>query len=508
MAATERAATERAATSPVVVWGRWIWRQITSMRVALMLLLLLAVAAVPGSFFPQRPQDPVAVAEYIEGNPAMGGILDRLGFFNVFGSPWFAAVYILLFISLIGCIVPRIRTHVRAVRTPPSRVPRHLTRFPAHVSFTTALSAEDVERRLLRRLRGYRVRVGEDGISAEKGHLRETGNLLFHVALVGILLSFGFGQLSTYRGQALVVEGHSFANSVLDYDSFEAGALVDEAALDPFRFTLETMTSEFSPTGRPEAFIAGVSVTEPGNATYPAVIIPNEPLRTGGTAVYLSGNGYAPRIEVRDGTGALAFSGTVPFLPQDDQYTSTGVIKVPDVTTGAQLGFTGQLLPTAVEADDGAYSAHPSPANPVMLLWVWQGDLGLDDGVPQNVYQLDTEGMTEVLGETGQPAVVVLSPGQTAQLPDGLGEITFVELPRFAALDLRHDPSLPWLLGTAVAAMLGLMGSLFVPRRRVWVRATPVDGGTAVEAAALARGEDAGLPAELDSLLAELRKGE
>src|SRR5665647_2007781 len=87
---------------------RWVWRQLTSMRVALMLLMLLAVVALPGSVLPQRPQDPAAVATYLADNPGLGAWLDRLGLFDVYASVWFSAVYLLLFVSLIGCIVPRI----------------------------------------------------------------------------------------------------------------------------------------------------------------------------------------------------------------------------------------------------------------------------------------------------------------------------------------------------------------------------------------------------------------
>lgn len=488
-----------------VVWLRWAWRQLTSMRVALMLLLLLAVAAVPGSFFPQRAQDPVAVARFLTDNPRTGAVLDALGFFSVYSSPWFMAVYTLLFVSLIGCILPRIRDHWRALRSDPPRVPSRLTRFPVHVTGTTALDVEDAYAAVLRRLRGrYRARRTFAGITAERGYLRETGNLVFHVALVGILLAFGYGQLATYRGQAIVVEGESFANSVVDYDSFESGTLVDQRQLEPFTFTLEGMTSRFSETGRPQYFGAEVLVTQPGRAPFRQVIEPNEPLTVTGTRVYLSGNGYAPRIRVTDGAGNVAFAGAVPFLPQDDVYTSTGVVKVPDVTDGDQLGLAGQLLPTAV--DDGATlrSVHPDPANPLLVLQVWRGDLGLDDGIPQNVYQLQTDRMEQVTGADGAPLLLVLTPGATAELPDGLGTVTFEDLPRFAALDLRHDPSLDWLLGTTVAAMLGLMGSLFIPRRRLWVVCAARDGVTRVDAAALARGEDASLAADLAQVLGPL----
>ncbi|HEX6055984.1 MAG TPA: cytochrome c biogenesis protein ResB, partial [Intrasporangium sp.] len=103
--------------------ARWAWRQLTSMRTALFLLLLLAVAAVPGSVFPQRNIDSGRVADYLAQNPDTGPWLDRLGFFDVYASPWFSAIYLLLFVSLIGCIVPRTRVHLRALRATPPRAP-------------------------------------------------------------------------------------------------------------------------------------------------------------------------------------------------------------------------------------------------------------------------------------------------------------------------------------------------------------------------------------------------
>ncbi|MBD4510290.1 cytochrome c biogenesis protein ResB, partial [Xanthomonas citri pv. citri] len=81
---------------------------------ALVLLLLLAIAAVPGSLFPQRVQDPEAVTSYIEANPTIGPVLDTLQLFDVYQSYWFSAIYILLFISLVGCVIPRAIQHFKA----------------------------------------------------------------------------------------------------------------------------------------------------------------------------------------------------------------------------------------------------------------------------------------------------------------------------------------------------------------------------------------------------------
>ena len=92
------------------------WRRLISMRTALILLFLLAIAAVPGSLLPQRPLNPTKTDSYIATHGAWGKFLDHLGMFDVFASVWFGAIYLLLFISLIGCLIPRIRQHAKAIR--------------------------------------------------------------------------------------------------------------------------------------------------------------------------------------------------------------------------------------------------------------------------------------------------------------------------------------------------------------------------------------------------------
>lgn len=507
----------------VVGWLRWAWRQLTSMRVALLLLMLLAVAAVPGTVFPQRAQDPDKVATYLSDHPDLGPLLDRLGFFGVYSSVWFSAIYLLLFVSLVGCILPRSRTHLRAMRGRPPRAPRRFDRFPAQASAELDGTPEEVAERAAAALGGprwwrrFRVDVRDEGggvrsVAAERGYLRETGNLVFHLALVGLLVSVATGQLLHYRGQAIVVEGRAFANTQSDYDTFESGSGFSAASLEPFSLGLDSFESSFDPdTLQSRDFTAHVTVTEPGSDGVEQQIKVNHPLDVAGAKIYLQGNGYAPQVTVRDPKGDVTFAGAVPFLPQDTVYTSQGVIKVPDVTSGPQIGLQGVLLPTAQQVADGLYrSVDPQPTDPLLALAVWTGDLGLDDGVPQNVYQLDETGLTQAVDDDGLPVTLYLRPGETVDLPDGLGTLTFDALPRFVALDLRHDPSLAWVLTFALLAFAGLATSLFVPRRRVWLRLRPGDEGpgsgrTVVTAAALARGDDVGLQAELDRAMDRLR---
>ncbi len=535
---------------PTLGWRgtlRWTWRQLTSMRVALMLLMLLAVAAVPGSVLPQRPQDPAAVLQYLQENPTTGEWLDRLGFFDVYASVWFSAIYILLFVSLVGCILPRTKAHLQALRARPPRTPRRFDRFPAQGRVVTDATPDEVVeaarthlRGRLRRLPRFRVETGSEDptpargkaaarpaartVSAERGYVRETGNLVFHLSLLGLLVAVATGQLLHYRGQAIVTEDRGFANAVVDYDTFENGAWFRPSSLVPFSMTLDAFEAEFEASdqaafAQSRDFTAFVTVRDPDGTTHEETIKVNHPLTAGGAKIYLQGNGYAPEVTVRDADGEVAFAGSVPFLPEDTMYTSRGVIKVPDVSEGLeQVGLVGYFLPTAQVSDDGetAASIYPQPINPLLVLEVYRGDLGLDEGLPQNVYRLDTEDLTVSTDDDGGRVKLLLAPGETVDLPDGLGTITFESLPRYVALDLRHDPSLTWVLVFALGALGGLAVSLFTPRRRAWVRAwrevvpgEPDDDGaprerTVVAVAGLARGDDAGLAGEVDALLAAL----
>jgi len=499
-------------------WLRWAWRQLTSMRVALLLLVLLAVAAVPGTMFPQRGQDAARVTAYITAHGAVGHWLDRFGFFDVYTSAWFSAIYLLLFVSLVGCIMPRTKHHWSAMRARPPRTPRRFGRFPAQASTTVHDEPEALVRRaaaMLGRGKRYRVDVHDEGsgtwsVSAERGYLRETGNLVFHLALVGLLVAVAYGQLLHYRAQVIVVAGDGFANAETAFDTFEHGRAFDPAKLEPFTMRLDDFESRFDAASlAARDFTAHVTLTEPGAAPAARTIKVNHPLDVGGTEIYLQGNGYAPEVTVKDAAGQVAFSGPVPFLPQDQVYTSRGVVKVPDVSGGQpQIGLLGFLLPSAAEmSPDQWVSVNPEPNSPLLVLSVWSGNLGLDTGVPQNVYQLDEKGLTESKDASGKPVTLYVRPGDTVTLPDGLGTLTFDGMRRFAAFDLRKDPALAWLLTFALTALAGLATSLFVPRRRLWVRAAPSTGDqdesptTVVTAAGLARGDDVGLAPELGRVL-------
>jgi cytochrome c biogenesis protein len=505
-------------------WLRWFWRQLTSMRTALFLLLLLAIAAVPGSLVPQRSSDPNGVSQYFADNPDLAPVLDGVQAFDVYSSVWFSSIYLLLFVSLIGCVIPRTKHHLEALRAQPPRTPARMSRLagfltrqaPAGADAAAAIDSAET----LLKTGGYRVArfdnatgsEREFSVSAERGYLRETGNLVFHSALVGILVTVGFGSGFGFSGQRVLVEGQTFVNTISSYDSFNPGRFFDDRSLDPYALALDDFNVTYETTnrdayGQPIDYIADVSVTHRGEEAKEGRVKVNDPLRTGGTDIYLLGNGYAPSITVKDPQGNVVFTDRIPFLPQDDNLTSLGVVKVPDGLE-EQVGMIGFFYPTQAVSDTGAFfSSYPDLEYPTLTFRVYAGDLGIDDGVPKSVYQLDTDSMTALTGKGTGEKTLELQPGETQQLPNGLGSVTFDNanpnaepgdfsgsVPRFASFDIHRDPTQGWVLGFGILVLLGLLTSLFIPRRRVWVKAVEQeDGSVRLEYAGLARGEDPGL---------------
>jgi cytochrome c biogenesis protein len=190
-------------------------------------------------------------------------------------------------------------------------------------------------------------------------------------------------------------------------------------------------------------------------------------------------------FRVTDGAGRVVFNQAVPFIPVSVAgLTSEGVVKVPDAHP-QQLGFAGVFLPTTVDIGGKLESAFPAPYRPRVSLVSFAGNLDMNSGPSQSVYQLDTNGLHK-LPVAPRP----LAAGQSIKLPDGAGTLTFTGYQQWISLAITYDPGqLPALLA-AIAALAGLLVSFLVRRRRMFVRVHAADGGrSTVEIGGLPRTE-------------------
>lgn len=510
------------------------WQWLTRMRTALVLLFLLALGALPGAILPQRSLNEGNVTEFIENNGRVGEIYDKLGLFDVFSSAWFAAIYVLLFLSLIGCILPRTWDHYKALKTRPPSAPKRLTRMPNYVEGTVDAPAEDVEKQVSARFSKWRGgateasedRAGKWSFAAERGYMREASNLVFHLSLVGILVTVLLGRLVYYEGQVIVIAGtdspsSEFCNSaVANFDSMRYGPVFDGTTLTPFCVNVKNFEAEYLPSGQATSFSSDIDFAEGEDAMLPTEewdkeqLRVNHPLNVDGDLVYLQGHGYAPTFTVTWPNGETRTE-TIQFRPDDLTYfLSSGAIKM-DPPAGMyddlydrrqnQLAIQGLFAPTAEfsgENDSLLTSSFPAMNDPAVAVDIYRGDTGLDAGTGQDIFSLDSTQMHS--GALQKLDRVNLMEGESVTLDDGT-EISFDGAEEFVNLQVSRDPTTPFVLGFALLMLISLVGSLTIKRRRFWVRVTDnQDGTTSLQIAGLARTDSAGWGREFNRVAEEL----
>jgi cytochrome c biogenesis protein len=485
---------------------RLAWREYRSMRTALVLLVVLAAASILGSLFPQEGISPQRVDQYFGDHPALAPVLDRLGLFDVFGSAWYMAIYLALLGALVACLVPRTRALVRVLR---SRPPRggDLARYRTRAAFDTPASPDQAmatARRVLRRSR-YRLADHEGGeLAGEKGYLREAASMLFHVALLVLLVGLAYGKAYGYRGQAAIVEGETWANARVGYDSFSPGRFFGPERLAPFQLRLDDFTNSFYANNTPRAFVSRLTALDlDGRELRSQRVAPNRPMTVDGVRVFQSDYGYVPVVRVQDRNGKeLLAPQEVLTLRDPASEVSNGAVKVTRSTpqVGLQMVlFTG--LRTGPDCPPGmGFCNDPRLSRPVLVVLAYQGDLQADRA--QSVFSLDHSRLRP-LGD--RP--LLLPPGRSGRLANGM-VVSFTGLKQYSVLTLARDPGVPVVAVGAALLLCGLIPSLYVTRRRVWVRAVPAGPGTTrVELAGLALQGKPAFEGELARLAAQVERG-
>ncbi len=457
------------------------------MRTALVLLLAVAVAAIFGSLFPQQNISPQRVQQYFDQHPALAPVLDRLGMFDVFGAPWFMAVYLALLTALAACLVPRLTAYLRLVRTRPHPPRPGLDRYRNYASFQVPAppqQATEVVRQVLERRRFRVAGHGPGELSAEKGYLREAGSLVFHVSFLLLLLGLAYGKGFGYRGQATIVEGDTWADARINYDALTPGRFFGAGDLPPFSLRLDDFSNSFYDNLTPREYASRLTALDAdGRRTQAQKVTVNHPMTVDGVRVFQSDYGYAPVVRVRARSGEVLQDGPVLASRDPASEVSSGAVRLPSLKpqVGLQLAmFTGLRV---VQSPDGSQQILNDPRliNPVLVVVPYRGDLKASQA--HSVFTLDYSG----LSPAGRPLVLPL--GKSGRFPDGL-EVDFPSLKQYAVLTLARDPGVPVVAVAAGLILLGLIPSLYVTRRRVWLRASPAGpdapGSVRVELAGLA----------------------
>ncbi len=485
-----------------------VWRSLRSMRTALVLLLLVALAAVAGSLVPQVGVADARIAATFRAHPLRARIFDQLGLFDVYGSWWFTVLYVLLLVSLGACLLPRTRAFVRNLRTKP--VPARELDGMRHYAELAVPNGPDRAiagaRRVLRR-RLFRVNGpnGRPALAADKGLARELGSLLFHWSFFLLLIGIVWGKGTGFTGRAVIVEGERWVEAHANYD----GTLREGRFFGEDHSGAQVLVRDFQvtyrPSGQPEDFVTRATISEAdGSGARDVEIRVNEPAEFDGVRYYQFGYGWAPVVEARSGGELVA---SEPIVCTQDpppegvsplQLPWNCVLKLPSLDP--QVGVRFELWPDSrgllALLQTGTAMPMFGEFAPVMSYTVYEGDLRSE--LVQQAGVLDTTAMREV--DRG-----VIGAGETAEIGDGV-TMTFSDLRRYTVLEVARDRGLWIVFAAAILLLAGLLPALYTSRRKLWVTAETNGGGTVLKVGGFALQRRQQFEEEFSKLVTQLER--
>ena len=496
-----------------------VWRSLRSMRTALILLMLLALASIAGSLVPQVGVADARIAQMFREDHTRFVFYKAFGLFDVYGSWWFTLITALLLVSLFACLLPRTRAMLRSLAARPQPA-RELDSMRMYAEVKVAgepASALDRAGRLLRR-RFFRV-TRSDGtggaapqVAADKGLAREAGSLLFHWSFFLILIGIVFGKGTGFVGYAVVTEGGTWTETHASYDTnIREGRFYNEAHTG-VQLNLSEFEATYRENGQASSFTSTAELIEPNGTKAETVDIRvNHPASIDGVRFYQYAYGWAPVITVRDGDEVL-FDGPVQFSqqaapPNIDQRAMPwmGAVKLPSLRPQVGIEFVLWGDPSApfVAARTGAPVPVLVPQDPVLTYKVFEGDLQLDRFL-QRETELNTGAMVEVGGGLvptgGTSTIEVDRKGSSAN--DLV--VGFPRLSEYTVLQVSRDRGVGIMLVAAILILLGLLPALYTARRKIWVQAEPSEGGATLKVGGFALQRRAQFADEFDRLVGAL----
>lgn len=444
-----------------------LWHFLSSMRVAMVIMLVMAGLAVLGAIVMQAPAGIAASPEEMKGwldevRPKYGGwtgIMDALGLFNVFNSIGFRILVASLTISLLACSVHRIPGMWRTARNPRVDVgPKFFEHAPHHEAIVSRRSTDETFAALGAVLRGRRYRIltqSDDAIHvyADRFRWAPFGGLIAHLSIVVILAGAIAGGIWGYRDAQFAIA---------------EGATLPVAAEPGLTLQLLDFTDKYDTvTGSPIDYASQVVLYKDGVEIDRHTIRVNDPLRYGNTTFYQAFFGQAATITVKDATGKVLVSQGVP-------------------------------LAWRTTADNRAIGSLDIPGTDYVA-WI-VGTLGNGDTTVQPG-QMQVELFTASSGT--QVDSTVIDQGKDATMANLT--FTFERESQYAGLNVARDPGVLLIWFGSILLVGGFVIRLYVQHKRVWARivARP-SGGAIVGVASL--GSRNGEPTEdFNDLVSDIR---
>lgn len=194
----------------------YIWKKLTSIKLAIYLFIIIAGLSIIGTVFVQnRPPQ-----EYIRLFGVVGyRIMEAIGLFDVYHSFWFRFLLILFSINLTLCSIERIPSLIRSLKIPTFLLNKdRFSSLPFNRELKVKMLDVDKIRNVLIE-EGYSIREKSDGgiisLEGRKGALSRLGPYITHIGILIIVIGAYIGSLFGFRASVNVMEGES-TNMVYD----------------------------------------------------------------------------------------------------------------------------------------------------------------------------------------------------------------------------------------------------------------------------------------------------
>ncbi|MHB1377313.1 MAG: cytochrome c biogenesis protein ResB [Candidatus Humimicrobiaceae bacterium] len=425
----------------------WLWRLFSSVRLAVILIFVIAGLSLLGALLIQVPSEiaknPQAYSNWVDtvARSKVGiwtPLLSALRLFNVFSSLWFIIACTLLMLNIFICSINRWSSISLSLRggavkqnenfyfTDNDNTHAELKDIQAPVAEAARISEKILKGR------GYRTRTESDGnnihIAADKNRYYRLGTYFSHFSLILFVLAFVAGGYFGFRDTNFTVP---------------VGSIREIGHDTALSLKLISFVDEYYDNGTPKDYRSEVVLYDNSQPVKQAVIQVNHPLEYKGIRFYQSYFGPAAKMQVKDVNGKDVFNDNVPM---DSSFDSEGFrryegffdLQLPEASLNIRL------ISSAVNAEDPMIPA---------------GSIAVD--VRKGSKQIDIK-----LVKLGTPVLV-----------GGL-EFTFLEESKYSGFQVSQDPMniLIWI--ASLLFIIGICAVLYFPYRRVWILSQPLGQGS------------------------------
>ena len=389
---------------------------LSSMKVGLILLILLAVISSLGSFIPQKEEPGVYFGEYGE---TIGEMILTLGLDNIFEVWWFVGLIVLVCANLLFCNFKRLPSiYKRAFKPEKVTSKKKIKSFTNSADIEAGFPEEQAVNKVQNDLKqlNYKAEVkendeGEKIIFAEKGRFSYLGSFLTHISILIIVVGFAYGNYVGFE----------------DFVSGVPGEVVEVEKAD-FDLRVDDFEIDYRDDYSVEQYNSTLTVLEEEQEIKQEKIYVNRPLRYDGINFYQSTHGWTAKLTVES---------------QDNNFQDTlrmyegGHFHYPQKN---KVVYFHSFYPDYDVGIDGPINVSPKPNNP-HFIWLLYVDNQMED-------------------------MFVSAPGEAIEYRDTM--FKFHDYSQYTGLRVVHDPGVPVFIAGSILMLVGLILSFYLYPRRVW----------------------------------------